>query len=97
MIFDTAMMPAKHKKESKDIIMAKKKSKEEKKGRMTKKEIIQAILILFQSTPKSVYNYRQISKQIGVDNQIQKHLVADILYDLANDGFIREQIGRAHV
>ena len=68
-----------------------KKAKEGKKGRMTKKEIIQAILILFQSTPKSVYNYRQISKQIGVDNQVQKHLVADILYDLANDGFIREQ------
>ena len=71
--------------------MAKKKSKEEKKARVSKKEIIQAILILFQTTPKSVYNYRQISKQIGIDNQAQKQLVADILYDLADDGFIKEQ------
>ena len=69
----------------------KKKSKEEKKNRTSKKEITQAIVNLFQSTPKSVYNYRQVSKQIGIDNREQKKMVPDILYDLATDGFIREQ------
>ena len=71
--------------------MAKNKPKAEKKARLKKKEIIQAILSIFQTTPKTVFNYRQISKLIGVDNQVQKMLVADILYDLASDGFIREQ------
>ena len=62
-----------------------------KKARMRKQEIIQAIIFLFQTNPKSAYNYKQLSQQIGIVNQVQKKMVADILYDLANDGFIREQ------
>jgi len=71
--------------------MPKKQSKEEKKKRLNKKEIIQAILHTFQTNPKGAFNYKQISKLIGVERQAQKQMVLDILYDLADDGFVVEQ------
>lgn len=60
-------------------------------ARMKKKELAQAILILFQNAPKTVYNYKQISKELGITKQDQKQMAADILYDLADDGFVIEQ------
>ena len=71
--------------------MPKKKTKEEKNSRMSKKEIIQAILTTFQATPKAVFNYKQLSKLIGIEGQVQKHMVLDLLYSLADDGFVVEQ------
>ncbi len=67
--------------------------KEKKKGsgrRMKKQEMIRAIISAFQSSPKEPFNYKQISKIIGVEGQSQKLLVVDILYDLAADDFITE-------
>ena len=75
----------------------KKKHKEEKtinsknKGKRLKKEyILNSIISVFKSSPKEFFNYKQISKLIGVENQVQKIQVADILYDLAADNFISE-------
>lgn len=69
---------------------AKKDNNKEKKGkkekgvgkRMKKEAMIQAIISVFQSSPKEPFNYKQISKIIGVENQVQKLQVVDILYDL---------------
>jgi len=66
--------------------------KEKKKGgkRIRKEVMIQSIVNAFQSSPKEAFNYKQISKLIGVENAVQKLQVADILYDLAADHFITE-------
>ena len=64
-----------------------------KKGtgkRMKKEAMIQAIIETFQSSPKEPFNYKQISKIIGVENQVQKLQVVDILYDLSADDIITE-------
>jgi len=61
-----------------------------KKKRMKKELLVQSILNEFQSDPKAIHNYRQISKLLGVEEQVQKLLIADILYDLAGEGIIAE-------
>lgn len=75
----------------------KKNNKEEKnkgsknKGKRMKKEfMINSIIAAFKSAPRELFNYKQISNLIGVENQVQKLQVADILYDLAADNFISE-------
>ena len=75
-----------------------KKDNKEKKGkkdkgsgkRMKKEAMIQAIISVFQSSPKEPFNYKQISKIIGVENQVQKLQVVDILYDLSAEDIITE-------
>lgn len=52
--------------------------------------MINRIVSLFQSSPKEPFNYKQVSKLIGVENQVQKRQVADLLYDLSDSGFIVE-------
>ncbi|MDH6343249.1 ribonuclease R [Parabacteroides sp. PFB2-12] len=66
--------------------------KEKKQGgkRLKKQQMIPAIIAAFQSSPQEPFNYKQISKMIGVENQVQKLQVVDILYDLAADNFITE-------
>lgn len=58
--------------------------------RMKKDLMVHAILDVFQKDPKSVYNYKQISKLIGVDAQVQKLQALDILYTLAEDDILVE-------
>lgn len=66
--------------------------KEKKKGgkRIKKDVMIQSIVSAFQSSPQEAFNYKQISKMIGVENQTQKLQVVDVLYALAEDNFITE-------
>ena len=67
---------------------AKKDNNKEKKGkkdkgvgkRMKKEAMIQAIISVFQSSPKEPFNYKQISKIIGVENQVQKSLASSQLH-----------------
>ncbi len=58
--------------------------------RIKKEKILDLIISAFQSSPKELFNYKQISKMIGMTNQVQKLMVVDILYDLAADDFISE-------
>ena len=70
----------KHNKDKKE----KKEKKSKGKGnRMKKKALIQSIINAFQSSPKESFNYKQISKLIGIDSQVQRLQVADLLTDLA--------------
>jgi ribonuclease R len=66
--------------------------KEQKKSgkRMKKQAIVEAMIAVFQSSPKESFNYKQICKIIGVESQVQKLLVVDILYDLAANDFVTE-------
>lgn len=59
-------------------------------GRMRKDAMLTAIMSLFNSSPKELFNYKQVSKVIGVDGAVQKLQVADLLYDLCADDIITE-------
>ncbi len=58
--------------------------------RMKKEVMINTIINVFKSSPKEPFNYRQISKIIGISNQIQKRQVVEILDTLAAANFITE-------
>ena len=51
---------------------------------------IASILSVFPAAPKEPFNYKQISKLIGADNEVQKLQVVDILYDLSAEDIISE-------
>ena len=69
------------------------KEKKENKGsgkRMKKQAMVQAVMEAFQASSKESFNYKQISKILGLEAQVQKLMVVDILFDLAADHFISE-------
>lgn len=68
----------------------KKQKKASRSKRMKKEAIVQAVLNTFQLNPKAIYNYKQLSKSIGIEAQVQKLYVADLLYDLTYDGILAE-------
>ncbi len=57
---------------------------------MRKDAMIPAITAAFQSSPNEPFNYKQISKMLGIEAQVQRLQVAEILDDLAADHFITE-------
>lgn len=84
-------------RKKKDLTAAKPNRKNDKKQkkasgskRMKKEAIVQAVLNTFQLNPKAVYNYKQLSKAIGIEAQVQKLYVSDLLYDLTYDGILAE-------
>lgn len=71
--------------------MAKKKIKGMKKDkRLTKNEIVNRVVNLFNTHPKDVMNYRQVSAAIGANTQSQKILVNETLNTLFLDDFLTE-------
>lgn len=84
-------------RKKKDLTATKPNRKNDKKQqkashikRMKKEAIIQAVLNTFQLNPKAVYNYKQLSKSIGIEAQVQKLYVSDLLYELTCDGILAE-------
>jgi len=71
-------------------------SKKKEKGmksskRLTKKEIVNRIVNWFNTHPREVMNYKQLSAEIGVISQVNKLLVSDILSALQADDFLIEE------
>ena len=84
-------------RKKKDLTATKPNRKNDKKQqkashikRMKKEAIVQAVLNTFQLNPKAIYNYKQLSTSIGIEAQVQKLYVADLLYDLTYDGILAE-------
>lgn len=75
------------KKENKE---KKEKRSREKGKRMKKGALLHSVISVFQSSPKETFNYKQICKIIGIENQVQKLQVADMLSSLAAESFIAE-------
>jgi len=72
--------------------VSKKKSKGQNSGkRLTKREIINRIVNLFNSYPREKMNYKQVSAEIGVTTQVNKLLVNEILSALQADDFLIEE------
>ncbi|MDR0575379.1 MAG: ribonuclease R [Tannerella sp.] len=57
---------------------------------MKKDLMAHAILDVFQKDAKAVYNYKQISKLTGIDEQVRKLQVLDVLYSLAEENLLVE-------
>lgn len=74
----------------KDNKEKKEKRSKDKGKRMKKEHMLHSVISTFQSSPKETFNYKQISKLIGVENQVQKLQVANILSELATESFIVE-------
>ncbi|MDR2775341.1 MAG: ribonuclease R, partial [Tannerella sp.] len=66
------------------------KNTSREKKRMKKELMARAISELFHKEPKSIYNYKQVGKLIGVEEQDQKRQVLEILYMLAEDDILVE-------
>ena len=84
-------------RKKKDLTATKPNRKNDKKQqkashikRMKKEAIVQAVLNTFQLNPKAIYNYKQLSKSIGIEAQVQKLYVSDLLYELTCDGILAE-------
>jgi ribonuclease R len=61
-----------------------------KQQRLKKEALATAILDTFRNNPQTVYNYKQISKLIGLESREQKLQAADILSDLVCDDILVE-------
>ncbi len=58
---------------------------------MKRRYILQhAIKFIFKSFHHELFNYKQISRRVGIVNPIQKLQIVEILYDLADENFIVE-------
>lgn len=66
------------------------KPKKNKAKRMKKSVMTRSIVSVFQSSPKESFNYKQISKLIGVESHVQKIQVANMLQELMAGGVITE-------
>lgn len=64
--------------------------KKTKSKRLKKEVILHRIVSTFEASPTISFNYKQISKLIGVETNVQKLHVAAILEDMALSGFIKE-------
>ena len=58
--------------------------------RMTLDMMLNRIVTLFQNFPRELLNYKQVSKHIGAETQLQRLQVAGLLRELSDGGFIVE-------
>ncbi len=74
--------------------MSKNKIKGMKSGkRLKKQDMINRIVNLFNTYPKELMNYKQVSAEIGATTQVSKLMVSEILEHLREDDFL---IGEEH-
>ena len=62
--------------------------KKNKSGFRFKKDLTQKILNLFSENPATLYNYKQISAKLNINDLSQRKLINEILYDLEFDEMI---------
>lgn len=58
--------------------------------RLRKADLQNAVMAIFRESPRTVFNYRQISGMLGISNPIQQRVVMDFLYDLATENIISQ-------
>jgi len=58
-------------------------------NRLTKKDLIGRIINLFNTHPKEIMNYKQVSVEVGATSQANKLLINDILENLFLDDFLQ--------
>jgi len=75
--------------------MSKKKYRKGSSKGLNKNQVTGLIRELFGKDHNRVYNYRQISSRLGLDDPANRRLVTDVLAELKGSGYLREvQTGR---
>lgn len=59
-----------------------------KKGKLTMEKAMTQVMGIFTRNPKKVLNYKQISKQLLINDQKDRDLVSNALYNLAGQGLL---------
>lgn len=70
--------------------MAKKHKKAKKGEGFNKSTLMKYIIGVFTSNPTQSLNYKQLAKQLVVKDPSTKRLINEVLYELADQGIIRE-------
>ena len=74
-------------------VKSKKKSAGKNKGkggRLKKVAMVKSVVSVFENAPKEVFNYKQISALLGVENQVQRIMISEMLSDLKFTEFLVE-------
>lgn len=61
-----------------------------KGGRLKKVAMVKSVVSVFENAPKEVFNYKQISTLLGVENQVQRIMISEMLSDLKFTEFLVE-------
>lgn len=61
-----------------------------KKSQKIRKQLIADILNVFKTNPKKTFNYKQISRHLGITKDVEKVLVDQLLFTLASSDEIEE-------
>lgn len=67
--------------------MSNKKSSKKSKA----KSIQQSVLEVFRSNPSQIFNYKQVSKKLGLSQTSKRKIVSKILYELAAKDLLHEE------
>lgn len=67
-----------------------KKNKNIKGESYNKKSLIKAIMGIFSADPAKSLNYKQLSQDLGIKDVSSKRLVNEVLYELADQGLLKE-------
>jgi len=70
--------------------MIKKKKERRKSERQTKKTLIKKVVDVFNNNPTQSFNYKQMSTAVGVKSMVDKKMISEILYSLADQDFVEE-------
>jgi ribonuclease R len=72
--------------------MKKKKKKEGRKASRshTKKSLTREMMGLFTAHPTHTYNYKQLAKELDVKDEHNRHMITEILYELAFANILEE-------
>jgi len=65
-------------------------SKSKKNKRLTNTELTNRIVNLFNTLPKEIMNYKQVSAEIGATSEVNRQRVAAILEDLSTEDFLTQ-------
>lgn len=70
--------------------MSKSKNRRKKKGNRPKNTFVQQVIHVFSSNPHSAFNYKQVSKRLGISDKASRELVHQIIFQLEEDGIIAQ-------
>jgi len=67
-----------------------KKLRNNKPGRIDKKELSNSILAVFSAHPKKIINYRQLAAALLITDPSEKRVISDLLYELKEKDAVEE-------
>jgi ribonuclease R len=70
--------------------MSKSRKKTKKKGGKPINSFVKQVIEVFSSNPHSAFNYKQVSKRLGIGDKASRELVHQIMYQLEEDGVIAQ-------